>query len=92
MELSKTSFCYAQAKPNSYPFDYYIGGTDSCNGDSGGGLYYWKNGIPTLLGVVSRGFGSNNQDGCGELNFPGVYTRVQRYLDWIHQNSKDGDC
>ena len=75
-----------------YPFDYYIGGTDSCNGDSGGGLYYWKNGIPTLLGVVSRGYGSNNQDGCGELNFPGVYTRVQRYLDWIHQNSKDGDC
>jgi len=75
-----------------YPYDYYIGGTDSCNGDSGGGLYHWKNGVPTLLGVVSRGYGSNNQDGCGELNFPGIYTRVQKFLDWIHKNSRNGNC
>ena len=75
-----------------YMYDYYIGGTDSCSGDSGGGLYYWKNGIPTLLGVVSRGYGSDRKNGCGELNFPGIYTRVTRYLEWIHENSKTGNC
>jgi hypothetical protein len=37
-----------------YPLDYYISGTDSCNGDSGGPLYTWKDGVPTLIGVVSR--------------------------------------
>ena len=75
-----------------YPYDYYLGGTDSCGGDSGGGLYTWKNGIPTLLGVVSRGWGSDNKNGCAELNIPGIYARVQKYLDWIHENSKEGNC
>ena len=76
----------------NYPYDYYLGGTDTCGGDSGGGLYYWKNGIPTLLGVVSRGWGSDRKNGCAEQNFPGIYTRVQRYLEWINENSKDGTC
>jgi len=76
----------------NYPYDYYLGGTDSCRGDSGGGLYYWKNDKPTLLGVVSRGWGSDNKNGCAELNYPGIYTRVQKYLDWIHENSKEGNC
>ena len=75
-----------------YPYDYYIGGTDSCSGDSGGGLYTWINGVPTLLGVVSRGFGSGMKNGCAERNFPGIYSRVARYLEWIHKNSKDGNC
>ena len=75
-----------------YPYNYYIGGTDSCRGDSGGGLYTWKNGKPILLGVVSRGWGSDNKNGCAEQNFPGIYTRVQKYLDWIHENSKEGNC
>ena len=70
----------------NYSLDYYIGGTDSCSGDSGGGLYYWKDGVPILLGVVSRGYGSDNSNGCGELNFPGIYTRVTRYLEWIYTN------
>ena len=38
----------------SYPLDYFISGTDSCKGDSGGGLYTWRDGVPTLMGVVSR--------------------------------------
>lgn len=55
--------------------------TDSCAGDSGGPLMYvdphtetW-----TIAGVVS--FGPNS---CGN-GIPGVYTRVDRYLDWIYQ-------
>lgn len=35
------------------------------------------------LGIVSFG----NQ--CGLENYPGVYTRVSEYLDWIQENTKD---
>jgi len=75
-----------------YPYDYYIAGTDSCNGDSGGGVYRWLDGVPTLIAVVARGYGSGDMEGCAELNFPGIYTRVSKYLDWIRENTQDGVC
>ena len=79
-------------KDGKYDLDYYVAGSDSCSGDSGGGLYHWKDGKPRLLGVVSRGYGSGDKDGCAELNFPGIYSRVTYFLKWIHENSKDGNC
>jgi len=81
-------------KKKDYPYDYYVSGSDSCNGDSGGGAYHWPNNsdTPVLLGITSRGFGSNGQNGCGELNFPGIYTRVAKYLNWIYAHSKTGKC
>ncbi|CAO1379498.1 unnamed protein product [Diamesa hyperborea] len=57
-------------------------GRDSCNGDSGGPLMrenllskdpHWY-----LVGLVSYG-----PIICGQLDFPGVYTRVDHYIDWI---------
>lgn len=49
-------------------------------GDSGGPLILKKNGRWMQIGIVS--FGNK----CGEPGYPGVYTRVTQYLDWINSN------
>jgi len=55
------------------------GGRDACTGDSGGpfvirdrssGRYY-------VAGVISYGIG------CGREEFPGVYTRIEKYVTWV---------
>ena len=67
---------------------------DSCIGDSGGPLFVrHADGKSTQFGVV--GFGR----GCAEMGFPGVYTRIADYLDWIKTTTactaadvRDGFC
>lgn len=60
----------------------FLGGNDTCKGDSGGplmqsqlnsdGYLYW-----TQIGIVSWGIG------CGKENTYGFYTHVQKLRSWI---------
>jgi len=71
--LSSTKVCAWEDKINS------------CKGDSGGPLVVknpeTEKGI--LVGISSLSFW------CASKNLPGVYTRVNSYLDWIKANTKD---
>ncbi|XP_064442462.1 vitamin K-dependent protein C isoform X12 [Mirounga angustirostris] len=51
---------------------------DACEGDSGGPMVVSFRGTWFLVGLVSWG------EGCGRLHNYGIYTKVSRYLDWIH--------
>ncbi|XP_029790627.1 vitamin K-dependent protein C isoform X1 [Suricata suricatta] len=53
---------------------------DACEGDSGGPMVVSFRGTWFLVGLVSWG------EGCGRLHNYGVYTKVSRYLDWIHNH------
>ncbi|XP_066150496.1 phenoloxidase-activating factor 1-like [Euwallacea fornicatus] len=62
-------------------------GKDSCTGDSGGPL------MRTLSSDVARwvveGVVSFGYTQCGTKGFPGVYTRVAKYVPWIHKSVKN---
>lgn len=64
--------------------DYSI---DACSGDSGGPLVTSAtDGVGYVqVGVVSFGYG------CATPNYPGVYTRVAKYAEWIYSTT-DGAC
>jgi len=51
-------------------------GKDSCQGDSGGPL----SADGAQRGIVSWGFS------CADERWPGVYTDLSEYLDWIEAN------
>ncbi|NXY48231.1 OVCH2 protein, partial [Ceuthmochares aereus] len=58
-------------------------GKDSCTGDSGGPLVCPSednSGFYTLHGITSWGLG------CGRKSYPGVYTNVSAFVDWIKQS------
>ena len=56
------------------------GGKDACQGDSGGGLLVQDpvSGRWTQVGIVSAGIG------CARREVPGLYTRLDKYINWIN--------
>ncbi|KYN03321.1 Trypsin-1 [Cyphomyrmex costatus] len=52
----------------------------ACAGDSGGPLTVNKK----LVGLVSFGYGL-----CTSVEYPGVYTRVSAYIDWINEKKDE---
>lgn len=63
---------------------YLEGKKDSCQGDSGGPLM-WINAFDSkyyIVGIVSYGYK------CAEPGYPGVYTKVAEYMDWIRLHAK----
>ena len=62
---------------------YISGEYDSCQGDSGGGLFYRPTHLsdelakPVMLGIVSWG------RGCGRSDLFGIYANVANLQDWV---------
>ncbi|XP_068098426.1 trypsin-like [Hyperolius riggenbachi] len=60
------------------------GGIDTCQGDSGGPLVC----DGKLYGITSWG-----HDPCAEAGYPGIYTKICNYLDWIQETKEtEKDC
>jgi len=49
-------------------------------GDSGGPIHQWVGNHWIQVGIVS--FGTK----CAEADYPGIYTRLSSYYDWLDSN------
>ena len=57
---------------------------DSCKGDSGGPLFLHGPNNSALIQVGIVSYGPTN---CGQ-GLPGVYTRIEHFIEWIKRNLK----
>lgn len=73
-EISSTQLCAGGER-----------GKDSCRGDSGGPLVALDNSNPRQLSTYLVGLVSYGPSPCGQAGWPGVYTKVSEYVDWIQQ-------
>ncbi|KAL7728084.1 hypothetical protein ACLKA6_002231 [Drosophila palustris] len=79
--LWTTSRCLSDTRRDESQICCGMSGKGSCNGDSGGPLMNeFENKRMVLEGIVSYG----TRD-CG-TSFPGVFTRVRSFGDWIESN------
>ncbi|XP_033201531.1 trypsin-1-like [Bombus vosnesenskii] len=83
-ECRATKYPARKITDNMLCAGYQEGSKDSCQGDSGGPLHVFNDNSYQVVGVVSWG------EGCAKPGYPGVYSRVNRYLSWIANNTEDG--
>ncbi|XP_046417491.1 transmembrane protease serine 9-like [Neodiprion fabricii] len=78
LEIYETQSCPTKIPTLLCAGSRQAAGRDACQGDSGGPLQVRnKDRKFELIGIVSNGIGCGNQD------FPGLYTDVPRLLPWI---------
>lgn len=84
VRINNASF-KSNAIPSTDLIAYYLNCflVDACQGDSGGPLMMRVDTRWVQLGIVS--FGNK----CGEPGYPGVYTRLSEYVEWINENTRD---
>ncbi|XP_049432452.1 coagulation factor IX-like [Epinephelus fuscoguttatus] len=66
---------------NMFCAGFFEGGRDTCLGDSGG-AFVMEDGVSrrwVVFGLVSWG----GPEECGSQRVYGVYTRVEKYVEWI---------
>ncbi|XP_069702854.1 trypsin-7-like [Periplaneta americana] len=85
-ECLKAGYAKNRVTDNMICAGFAEGKRDACQGDSGGPLHIdAERGYMETVGIVSWG------RGCARPNFPGVYTKVVNYLDWIN-DKLGGEC
>ncbi|XP_022116243.2 CLIP domain-containing serine protease 2 isoform X1 [Pieris rapae] len=76
--------------PHIYDRQICAGGVqdkDSCGGDSGGPLMYpGRTDLTGGVRYVQHGIVSYGSKRCGIGGYPGVYTRISYYMEWILDN------
>lgn len=88
VELVKRN-CSAWTSFNTGPSQICAGevGKDTCPGDSGTPLMTQKMGYLYAVGVLSYG-----GEPCGTTQYPGVFTKVSYYIDWIKEVVNNNVC
>ncbi|XP_065332045.1 trypsin-1-like [Cloeon dipterum] len=86
-QCRKSGYGETRITDNMICAGYTEGKKDACQGDSGGPMHInIAAGVTELIGIVSWG------RGCARPNFPGVYTNVATYLDWINNQMTSDEC
>ena len=62
--------------------------SDTCEGDSGGPIFYNWGGNLKLVGITSRAVRRENPSGL-ECGYGGVYTNLKYYMKWINDSTAD---
>lgn len=63
----------------------YRNGTTVCAGDSGGGLFFQRDRVWVVRGIVSIAVRGDIDSGCQFEHFI-LFTDVAKHLDWIYDN------